>query len=105
MTRNERDARPTTERELYYQTAQLRHAYYHLVNGHVGDPAELARGLISPAIRFLERLARDSGRHAEREDPERSGGAEAEGCQSGDAVSGASPNPSRPSPTNVKEKE
>jgi hypothetical protein len=41
--------------------AQLRHLYSQMVGGHVKDPAEVARGLLSPAIAALEEA--DPGFH------------------------------------------
>lgn len=40
--------------------AQLRHAYSLLMNGHLGNHQEFARGLIAPQIRHLEQLLRES---------------------------------------------
>lgn len=34
--------------------AQLRHLYWNMVNGHVHDAAEAARGLLGPAIACIE---------------------------------------------------
>lgn len=37
--------------------ANLRHLYEHLVNGTFNDPKELADGLLSPAIKHIEKMA------------------------------------------------
>ncbi len=43
--------------ELVAISAQLRHAYSHLVNGRVTDLRAFADGLLAPQIRRLELLA------------------------------------------------
>lgn len=42
-------------RELEFELAQLRHAYFHLKYGTVLNQAEFAEGLIAPVIRKLEK--------------------------------------------------
>lgn len=41
---------------LVAHLAQLRHAYEHLKNGEVTNQAELADGLLAPAIEEIERI-------------------------------------------------
>ena len=47
--------------EFAHALAQLRHLHAHLANGTFTDARELARGLLSPQIAFLERLAEGRG--------------------------------------------
>jgi hypothetical protein len=61
MTTPVRQRKP--EHPLAFHTAQLRHAYTHLINGRVSNQEEFARGLIAPVIRALETYIRDHPVH------------------------------------------
>lgn len=48
----------TLSRHLAFETAQLRHAYHHMLEGRPGPGShkEFANGLLAPAIRRLEEI-------------------------------------------------
>lgn len=51
---------------LVYHLAQLRHLYAQMIGGYVVDTAEAARGLLGPAIEYLERVGAGSYEPAPR---------------------------------------
>jgi DnaJ-class molecular chaperone len=54
VTKAREEGRMEERRRVSYQVAQLRHLYSLIVNGHVLDAEEAARGLLAPAIRRFE---------------------------------------------------
>ena len=52
---NKPDKKQSNNSLYLFNLGQLRHLYQQMLNGQVKDTAQAARGLLGPAIEFLEK--------------------------------------------------